>query len=224
MVFKENKDPGSSFHFLQPSWITIENRVRYKAPKFVDTKVPLHLFETFETFDIACFDAKSNKLMTYAWTQGSILTWFVFPRAHSQVYVWTKSAILTWFRFPRAQLLTYAWTKFSNLTWFAFPRALLLKSNMSILTWLATPRVQWFLLLSPAPPTFHLHLQLGPEFSSDIAGDGPTTGRRLRNVRTVDPLLHAHSSVSSTMPPSNVPPPSSTSSTTPAVLINCFSN
>ena len=80
LVFKGHVDHDPTFHFLQTSRKTIENCVRNEASKFFETKVPIHLFEIFETFDFIWFDTKITKMMTYARVQNSILTCPGIPR------------------------------------------------------------------------------------------------------------------------------------------------
>ena len=101
-----------------------------------------------------------------------------------------------------ASVMTYA-LKSSMLTYPIMVYA-------TILTWrgFSKPAGSQILTCQSRPPwkNLHRHLLLGPAFSSDIAGDGPSAGGRLQRNRTADPLLNVSSS---TAVPQVNPPASS---------------
>ena len=180
LVFKGCGDHDSTFHFLQNSSKTIENCVRYEASKLLETKVPLHLFETFETFDFTWFDTKIIKMMTYACIKNSILTCPGIPRT------------------PRTPLQT--------------PRASP-DPPTEFLTCQSRPL--WYMQTSLSWKNFYRHLPLGPAYSSDIAGDGPSIGKRLTRNRNTDPLLRVQPTAQAS--PVNDPPASPTRPVSPEI-------
>ena len=101
-----------------------------------------------------------------------------------------------------ASVMTYA-LKSSMLTYPIMVYA-------TILTWRGFSKPAGSQILTcqsrPSWKNFHRHLLLGPAFSSDIAGDGPSAGGRLQRNRTADPLLNVSSS---TAVPQVNPPASS---------------